>query len=164
MQYPNPYRYESDETNFYNDSLHGNGSAIPTLGMNPQSDIFLTRQKISNSIKALRKNARKQLEQADELETLLEQFLSMSRHINQNHIHARTYLHDERPLSQPAAPTDCHDDLSFMNGQENILPNSFHPQHAATASFPNNNNESFSFSPQNFDFNSDNTTYNGHGF
>ena len=156
--------FENNGKNFFHDSLHGNAPALPTFGMNPQSDnIFLTRQKIYNSIKALRKNARKQLEQADELEALLEQLLPMSRQINQNHIHTRTYLYDERSLSQPAAPTDCRDGLSFMNGQENILPDSFHPQHTATASFPNNN-ECFSFGPQNFELNSDNTTYNGHEF
>jgi hypothetical protein len=202
----NPYPFENNENiaqtpeiTFFNDSLYESESAPvllthsttqtfqPTLHMNPQpNDILLTCQKMSNSIKALKKNARKQqknagkqLKQADELEvqlSQLEQFLNqqspMSRRINRNRVH-RSHPYNDRSLVsltstiQPAAPTDRRDE-GFVTEQD-ILSNSFHPQHAnvpaATTDFPDNNESRLSSSSQNFEFfNGSDTTYNERGF
>ena len=118
-----------------------------TLSMTPQQEnILLARQKISNYIEALRKNARKQLKQADELEEQLEQLFNqqtpinpMPRRVNRNRIH-RSHPYNEHSLAsltiQPVAPTDRHNETD-------TLTNSFYAQNAnvlaATPDFPDNN-------------------------
>src|SRR5688572_381404 len=107
MQNPNPFENDDNtaEKNFFDDPPYESESAPARTfqQMIPQpNNIFLTCEKISNSIKAIKKNARKQLEQADELKdqlAQLKQFLNtqrqqppMPRRINRIRVRSHPYL------------------------------------------------------------------------
>ncbi|RIA95997.1 hypothetical protein C1645_815979 [Glomus cerebriforme] len=103
----NPFEENiTTETNFFNSSLHENEStsallthsSTPNFRSTPHmishpSNILFMCQKISDSIKEFKKNAKRQLEQADELKNqfnklkqslITQQQSPNSRHVNQN--------------------------------------------------------------------------------
>jgi hypothetical protein len=184
MQNPNPFEngdkvVTTAEISFFNDPLYESESVPtqtfqPTHRMIPQpNNIFLMCENISNSIKTIKKIARKQLEQADELKSQLaqlKQFLNtqqqqppMPRRINRNRVRSHPNLNEHPSIS---SHTSTYCDNYKVNGltEQDVLSNSFHPQHAdasVAATGFSDGNEIFSTSSQNFEFfNSGNNTYN----
>ena len=130
-------------------------SATPTVpcAVSQQNDTLLMCQRISDSIKEFKKNAKRQLEQADDLKGQLKQLKkalmqqqqtsSMPHRINRTRVHRgpHPYLFNEQvPSYTPtisAAPTD------YNHGEQAGVT-------AAPAGFFDNN-EIFSASSQNYE-------------
>src|ERR1044072_2907159 len=129
MQYPNSFENDNNvvttaKISFFDGPPYESETApARTFQQTPRmisqpSNIFLTCEKISNSIKAIKKNARKQLEQADELKdqlVQLKQFLNTQRQqppmpgcITQNRVGSHPYLnkHPSPTSTIPATTTD----------------------------------------------------------
>src|ERR1044072_1677050 len=173
MQYPNSFENDNNvvttaKISFFDGPPYESETApARTFQQTPRmisqpNNIFLTCEKISNSIKAIKKNARKQLEEANELKdqlAQLKQYLNtqrqqppMPRRINRNRVRSHPYLNEHPLVSShtstiPVTPTD----------RDNNEENSFHSQHAANPAAATDFPESFPTSSQNFEyFNGDN--------
>src|SRR5437660_1788514 len=100
MQNPNPFENDDNIVSYESERTFQQTSRM----ISQPNNIFLTCEKISNSIKAIKKNARKQLEQADELKdqlAQLKQFLNtqqqqppMPRRITRNRVRSHPYLNE----------------------------------------------------------------------
>ena len=138
------YAFENNEYTAATPLMH---SATSTFQPTPQqNNALLMCQKISSSIKALKKNAKRQLEQADELKDQLNQLKQtlnaqqqspMPRHINRGRVHRS---HPYPLVSSPHSPSIRPSVSAATYYRDDNLSFSSHPQQAnisvETVGFP----------------------------